>query len=118
MPPAKPELKFLWDMQQVCAELDERMRRISLEQYLEQRDLRLIVERLLIMLGDAARGVSAQFQLAHPEIPWRSIIGQRNLLTHSYDVVENEQLYWTCCDDIPLLLQQLRLLVPDLPAAP
>ena len=39
------------------------------------------------MIGEAAANVSGQFRDAHPEIPWREIIGMRNRLIHYYSNV-------------------------------
>ena len=41
----------------------------------------------LIIIGEAAHRVSDKFQEQHPEIPWTSIIGTRNLIVHGYDQV-------------------------------
>jgi len=42
----------------------------------------------LIILGEAANRVPADFQDNHPEIPWTSIIGTRNVVIHGYDQVK------------------------------
>ena len=34
------------------------------------------------LIGEAARRVSDPCKQAHPEIRWRQIIGQRNILAH------------------------------------
>jgi uncharacterized protein with HEPN domain len=48
----------------------------------------LAIERLLEILGEAARRVSEEFQNQHGEIPWRKIIGQRNVLAHEYGEIK------------------------------
>ena len=47
----------------------------------------------LIIIGEAAHWVSDKFQEQHPEIPWTSIIGTRNLIVHGYDQVRL-QIVW------------------------
>jgi uncharacterized protein with HEPN domain len=42
----------------------------------------------LIVMGEAANKLPGEFQGAHPEIPWPSIIGTRNLIVHGYDQVK------------------------------
>jgi len=42
----------------------------------------------LIVMGEAANKISTEFQAEHPEIPWSSIIGTRNVIVHGYDQVK------------------------------
>ncbi len=52
------------------------------------------VIRSLEIIGEAAGRVSAATQDAHPEIPWREIIGMRHRLIHGYGDVRLD-LVWT-----------------------
>src|ERR1039457_7066304 len=47
----------------------------------------------LALLGEACRGVSPELREAHPEIPWRQIIGFRNVVIHEYFGIDLE-LAW------------------------
>ncbi len=73
---------------------------------------RLAIERSLEIIGEAARRVSTTFQEQHPEIPWRNIIGQRNILAHDYGQIDHDRLYKTATQDIPPLIHQLEELLP------
>lgn len=42
----------------------------------------------LIVLGEAAAHVSDGYRHAHPDIPWRRMIGLRNVLIHDYSGVD------------------------------
>lgn len=66
----------------------------------------------IVILGEAAGRVDKAFQLAHPEIPWSSAVGMRHRLVHGYDSVDWARVWKTLRDDLPLLLDQLRLLLP------
>lgn len=41
----------------------------------------------LVVLGEAAYKIEKDFKDIHPEIPWSSIIGTRNVIVHGYDQV-------------------------------
>jgi uncharacterized protein with HEPN domain len=47
-------------------------------------------------------------QAAHPEIPWREIIGMRNRLIHGYDSVDSDILWNIVSADFPPLSRQIR----------
>lgn len=82
--------------------------------FLEDRMLLRAVERGVEIIGEAARRVSAAFMDAHPEVPWRLIIGQRNILAHEYGHIDHELLFRTVIDDLPGLIAQLQALLPPL----
>ncbi|MBC7785415.1 MAG: DUF86 domain-containing protein, partial [Burkholderiales bacterium] len=87
----------------------------TLEQYLTDLMLRSAVERQVEIIGEAARGLSVEYKLAHPEIPWRSITAQRHRLAHEYGEI-NDNLIWTVATvHITALIDQLVLLVPPPP---
>lgn len=48
----------------------------------------LALLKLVEIVGEAATRVSEPLRLAHPEIPWRELIGTRNRLVHGYDAVD------------------------------
>jgi uncharacterized protein with HEPN domain len=90
----------------------------SEEDFLGDEILRDAVERRTEIIGEAARGISAAFQAAHPQIPWRKITATRHVLAHDYDRV-NPKILWTIATGyVPALLEQLRLLVPPPPPDP
>ncbi len=47
----------------------------------------------LIILGEAANQIPNDFQAEHPDIPWSSVIGTRNIVVHGYDQVKL-QIVW------------------------
>jgi uncharacterized protein with HEPN domain len=85
----------------------------NFDSFVSDRRLRLAVERELEIIGEAARHVSPAFQNAHPEIPWRAIVGQRNLLAHEYGEVRAERIWAVVESGIGDLIKQLDLLIKE-----
>ena len=48
----------------------------------------------LEIIGEASRNISDDLKMAHPEVPWRPMIGMRNKLVHHYFGVD-----WEIVDD-------------------
>lgn len=69
--------------------------------------------RLVEVIGEAARRVSAQARAAHPEIPWDDIIGTRDRLIHGYDQVDLDILWDILELNLPPLVEQLLGILPD-----
>jgi uncharacterized protein with HEPN domain len=77
------------------------------------------VIRKLEIIGEAATRVSSTFRAAHPNLPWRAVIGMRNRLIHGYDEVRLEQVWAVLHHHLPSLIATLRPLIPpDDPAQP
>ncbi len=70
------------------------------------------VVRALEIEGEAAARISQETRDAHPEIPWREMIGLRNRLVHEYFRIEGEQVWATIQTDLPPLVALLEPLVP------
>lgn len=67
----------------------------------------------LLILGEAAKRLSAEFRAQHPGIPWKKIVGMRDKLIHEYDDVDLDEVWKTVRSDVPRLLKQLDLLAPS-----
>jgi uncharacterized protein with HEPN domain len=52
--------------------------------------------------------MSAGFQESHPDIPWRDIIGMRNLLIHAYHRIEITQVWKAATLDVPILVTSIK----------
>lgn len=83
---------YLWDMLQSARKTIASVQGVTMEDYLGHEDLRLLVERRLEIIGEAARRLSEPFRLAHPEVPWRLVIGQRNVMAHQYDEIDHRRV--------------------------
>lgn len=104
---------YLWDMLEVSRELVEMNANASRREFLSNRMLLRATERNLEILGEAAKRVSLARMEKTPEIPWRRIIGQRNVLAHEYGDIDHELLYETVRRDIPDLIDTLESLLAN-----
>jgi uncharacterized protein with HEPN domain len=107
MKPEQRDAAHLWDMLEAARVARELLEGKSLDTFLGDRVHRLALERALELIGEAARRVTHGFQSAHPEIDWRGIIGQRNVLAHEYGVIDHARLYRTGTESVPLLIAAL-----------
>ncbi|HEX3579200.1 MAG TPA: HepT-like ribonuclease domain-containing protein [Thermoanaerobaculia bacterium] len=75
--------------------------------------LRPAVERATELIGEAASNISDSMRAAHPEIPWRKVVGQRNVLIHDYGDVDDD-LVWNLVElEVPRLVSILEGIVAN-----
>jgi uncharacterized protein with HEPN domain len=118
MRPEPGDASYLWDMLQAAREACDFVHDISFDGYLGNRMLQRAVERSIEIIGEAAKHVSPAFQAAHPEIPWRAIVAQRNVLVHDYGDIEPMLVWGLLVEHLPTLIARLAELTPTPPNTP
>lgn len=64
-----------------------------------------------MIIGEAVRRMDESFCRAHPEIPWSSIVGARNIVVHGYEYLKPRLIQEMAEEEVPVLLGHcLRLL--------
>jgi uncharacterized protein with HEPN domain len=75
----------------------------SYDLFLRDEKTRDAIMYRLIILGEAANQIPDKFQENHPEIPWSSIIGTRNVIIHGYDQVKLQIVWDIVQNNLPTL---------------
>jgi uncharacterized protein with HEPN domain len=68
------------------------------------------VSYAIVVIGEAAKAVPEAVTRAAPEIPWADVRGMRNRVAHEYFGVDVKVLWQTVHDDLPPLIETLRVL--------
>jgi uncharacterized protein with HEPN domain len=100
-------------MREAAREISAFVKGTKYSEFTANRMIRYAVERQLMVIGEAANRVSEEFQAGHPEIPWRQIIGQRNVLAHEYGEVKVDRIWSAATVNIPALIKALDPLIPE-----
>lgn len=69
---------------------------------------RLAAERLLEIIGEAARALSHECRALYPEVPWSDVVGLRTVLAHHYHRVDPSQVWTIATTELPRLTTLLR----------
>lgn len=79
----------------------------SKSEFLREVSLQDQVARRLEIIGEAARNVSKEMKQELGMVPWREVIGLRNILIHAYGEVNYGRIWDTIQQDLPVLIDEL-----------
>jgi uncharacterized protein with HEPN domain len=78
-----------------CLDIISFTENIDFEQFKNNKLVRFAVERQLLVIGEAANHLSEKFIRSRSDIPWRQIIGLRNIIAHDYGEILVERIWYT-----------------------
>lgn len=93
---------------------------LAIQQYINGRcrtDLdtdRMLLSALtreLEIIGEAVNALSEELTSAHPEIPWKDMVGMRNRLIHAYYNINAEIVWKTATVAVPELQKSISLIL-------
>ncbi|GBF82656.1 HepT-like ribonuclease domain-containing protein [Aphanothece sacrum] len=64
----------------------------------------------IIIIGEASNRISEETQTQFNKLPWRQMIGMRNLVVHQYDDINLNIIWDTVNNDLPKLIRELEKL--------
>jgi len=77
------------------------------EKFLDDVRTQDAVIRRFEIIGEAARHISDEAQSKYKDLPWREMIGMRNLAIHEYDAVDFAIVWDTIRQNLPPLIKTL-----------
>ncbi len=115
MRPEDKDAGLLWNIKTASLDIIEFTSEKSFREFESDKMMRYAVERQILVIGEAAKGISSSLKAKTPDIPWSAIIAQRNILAHEYGEILVERVWRVAIEHIPELLTQIEPFIPDLP---
>ncbi len=84
------------------------------EIFLDDEKTKSAVVRQFEIIGEAAKSVPDEIKSLAPELHWRGIAGMRDRLVHAYFRVDYDLVWDTMQSELPLLENQLTVLIEKL----
>lgn len=112
MAPEERDAALLLDLMTAVEEIESFLAGADFNRFQSDRLLRYAVERQLIVIGEAARRLSESFKALTPAVPWKAIVGLRNILAHEYGEILAERVWLVATRDLKSLAKTLE---PHLP---
>lgn len=106
------DLTYIIDIYKSAMEALSYIEDCEFAEFMQNREKQNACIRLLEVIGEAARRVSAQTKQEHPMLVWGEMIMMRNKLIHEYSRVDPAVVWETLTDDLPELLEQIKRSFP------
>jgi uncharacterized protein with HEPN domain len=84
---------------------------VTFEAFAANDEKRAAVERQVFVIGEAAARLPDEWKQRRPDVPWRKIVGLRNLLAHGYWSIDVEELRDIARNKVPEFVAELRPLL-------
>ena len=94
-------IMYLEDINHCIDKIEQYIGKLSYEKFTKNS---LVVDALirnLEVIGEASRNVPEEIMQHYPDVPWKSMIGLRNLLIHEYFGVDLEIVWEIIKNDLP-----------------
>lgn len=84
----------------------------STREVLENDNMKLsAVAYQILTLGEATTRLSTQIRADNPDIPWRGMVGMRNIMAHQYDNIDMDIMWNAISISIPEILEKIEPLL-------
>ena len=60
--------------------------------------------------------VTADFFSSYKQVPWKAVFGMRNVIAHEYTDIDDEAVFYTIHNDMPVLKETAEKILADLDA--
>jgi len=95
--------EYLRDILMFAEKAENFVADVDLETFQSNEEKVFAVIRALEVFGEAARHVPSSVRRRYSQIPWKKIVGMRNVVIHGYFGVDTEVIWRTIQDDLPPL---------------
>lgn len=87
---------------------------ISFEEFINDEKTNYAVVRCLEIIGEASKHIPAGLRNKYPDVPWKTIVGTRNVIIHEYVSIDLKEVWKTTVTNLPPLKKQILKILTDL----
>lgn len=102
----RKDLERLQDILEACAAI-ERHAVQDFDVFAGDEMVQIWYLKHIEIIGEASARLSSGIRERYPDIPWRDIIGMRNMLIHSYFDIDWQAVWQVAQRDLPILKPQI-----------
>ena len=104
----------LEDIQNCISNVRQFINGVSFDAFVNDKMRYFAIMKNIEIIGEAANMLTRNFRMNHPELPWRMIVGMRNVLTHGYANVSDMKLWKTATEDLDSMYEIINRFLSDI----
>lgn len=105
-------LVYIRDILESMNLIEKYIRGFTFDKFKENYEIQDAVIRRLGIIGEAASRLTKEFKEKNFSIPWKQIIGLRNVLIHEYSDVKLEIVWKIIKEDLPKTKKKIEKITP------
>jgi len=98
----------LEDILEFCSKIERYIKGLTRDLFEEKEMVIDAVLRNLELVGEASKKLSEDFKKRHSDIPWKKIVGLRNIVIHAYSNVDLDIIWDIITKNIPETKEKIR----------
>ena len=110
---ARQFVDYLCDIRDAVAKAEQFVAGMTYEQFAADEKTAFAVVRALEIVGEAARKIPESTQTRYTRVPWREMMGMRNILIHDYFGVNLHVVWNTVQNDLPPMKPQIERMIAE-----
>lgn len=115
---SRDPLIVLGEIRSAAMEILEFTKGMTKDEFLSSRLTFLAVNRLLEIMGEAAKNVPDSIRESHPEIPWKQICGMKDVVVHQYCKLDEDVIWLAVSKRVSSVLVSVSAIIDSLADLP
>ena len=103
----KSQTVFIRHILENIEKIEDFSKGISKEELKNDELRKYAIVRAIEIIGEAVKNLSSEFKEKHKDIPWKEIIGTRDIMIHKYFGVDLEVVWDIISNNLPDLKKKL-----------
>jgi uncharacterized protein with HEPN domain len=110
----RDDIILLQDIIEAIENIDEYTLGLTLQDFLYDRKTKDAVARNFMIVGEAIARMSSEFKSLHSEIEWKELKDFRNVLIHSYEIIDYSVVWDNIKEEMPPAYKKIKDLLNKL----
>ena len=83
-----------------CIYIEEKIPNVTYEDFVKNEDLIRLMCFSILQIGELAKHFELDFIAKYGAVPWKQMMGMRDIVAHGYDTVKLDKVWLTIQNDI------------------
>lgn len=105
---------FIEDVSESIRLIEKYIGDLSKGDFDKNQELKDSIVRRLEIIGEAVKNIPDDFKEKYPEVPWKKIVGLRDIIIHAYFNIDLDIMWDIIKKDLPCLKENIQKIKEDL----